>query len=61
MKDADSEDLIELYAIQLAKWKECAIQLATAIKVGNDHGYGLRIGDDALAYYEQLKSEDKVQ
>jgi hypothetical protein len=32
-----------------------AEELATAIQVGLDHGYGLRIGDTALANYRKMK------
>ena len=30
-------------------------RLAHCIKVGNNHGYGLRIGDEALADYAKMK------
>jgi hypothetical protein len=36
-------------------WKLCAERLAHAIKEGNAHGYGLRIGDDALVEFDRLK------
>jgi len=37
------------------QWRKVTNGLAHSIKVGNDHGYGLRIGDDALADYNKLK------
>ena len=41
--------------LELAEWKACAERLAKAIETGNAHGYGLRIGDDALAEFGRLK------
>ena len=38
-------------------WRKVADELATAIKQGNAHGYGLQIGDEALAAYEKLKGQ----
>ena len=40
---------------ELAEWEACAERLAKAIETGNAHGYGLRIGDDALAEFDRLK------
>ena len=37
------------------QWRAVAEQAIYAIKEGNNHGYGLRIGDDTLAAYEKLK------
>jgi hypothetical protein len=37
------------------EWQACAERLAEAIKTGNAHGYGLRIGDAAIAEFERLK------
>jgi len=42
---------------ELAEWKACAERLAKAIETGNAHGYGLRIGDDALAEFDRLKQK----
>lgn len=44
---------------QPAKWKEVAERLAAAIATGNSHGYGLRVGDDAIANYIALLDETK--
>ncbi len=35
-------------------WQKCAERLAEAINKGLAHGYGLRIGDEALAEFENL-------
>ena len=45
----------KFYIDALAAWMAVADELAHAIQVGNDHGYGLRIGDDAMDNYKRLK------
>ena len=37
-------------------WRACAERLSEAIIIGNNHGYGLKIGDDALAEFNKLKA-----
>lgn len=52
------DELLQV-AKQRDQWRDVATELAHAIKVGNDHGYGLRIGDEATAKFRKLKESQQ--
>jgi cell division septum initiation protein DivIVA len=53
----ENADSVVIANRQIDEWHGMARELAHCINEGNNHGYGLRIGDEAIARFNAMEKQ----